>query len=83
MDSVAFYQSERCEIGRPPPINHSDFLLYQYNNTEEALSVFNKQVFLLPFQHKDTRITPAGRQPLMPAKKTSNGCCLMPTTTKL
>ena len=34
-----------------PPINHSDFFLHQYNNTQEALKVFNnKFVFAVPAQ---------------------------------
>ena len=36
---------------KPPPISHPDFILHQYNNTKEALKVFNEPFdFAVPSQ---------------------------------
>ena len=48
----------------PPPITHDDFILYQYNNTPEALKMFDKKfVFAVPaqgYQDYTRRETSAG-----------------------
>ena len=38
-------------IANPPPTSHKDFIMYQYNNTKQALKVFaNEFVFAVPCQ---------------------------------
>lgn len=45
------FTKKDMRLSSPPPINHSDFVLHQYNNTNEALSVFNKRfAFAVPAQ---------------------------------
>ncbi len=44
-------KEKNMRLFTPPPIKHSEFSLYQYNNTKEALSVFNKDFdFAVPSQ---------------------------------
>ena len=45
------FAGKDMRLSSPPPINHADFLLHQYNNTKEALGVFNKRfAFAVPAQ---------------------------------